>query len=152
MTAAELIAGHAKAELPNMGLTTWKGAGHGRALTKADTTVAKNYLNREEVSTLELLVGQYLDFAEMQARRRRTMTMRDWIGKLDAFLQLNEQEILTHAGRISAELAKETAHAEYETFADHRRAIEAEEADEELRQTVRRLTEGKSTNVGEDRQ
>ena len=141
-TAAELISSRADAALPNMGLTTWKGAGHGRALTKADTTIAKNYLNRREMETLELLVGQYLDFAELQARQHRIMYMADWKAKLDDFLRLNNQEILAHAGKISKELAEETAHAQYEEFAQNRRLIEADQADEELRQQVRRLTEG----------
>lgn len=77
-----------------------------RVLTKSDTTIAKNYLDAEEDSTLELLVGQYLDFAELQARRRKIMYMKDWIEKLHSFLELNDQEILLHAGTISAELAK----------------------------------------------
>ena len=146
MTAAELIESRANAELPNMGLTTWKGAGRGRALAKSDTIVAKNYLNHEESSTLELLVGQYLDFAEMQAKRRKVMYMKDWITKLDAFLRLNEQEILTHAGRISAEIAKEFAHLEYDKFSQHRRFIEADQSNEELKQAIRRLTEGGKGN------
>jgi len=141
-TAAELIDSRADASLPNMGLTTWKGAGHGRALTKADTTIAKNYLNQEEMRTLELLVGQYLDFAELQAKQRKMMYMADWKAKLDGFLRLNDREILTHAGRISKELAEDAAHAQYERFAGNRRMIEADHADEELRQQVRRLTEG----------
>jgi hypothetical protein len=143
MTAAELIKNRARVELPNMGLTTWKGAGRGRVLTKADTTIAKNYLNHDEVNTLELLVGQYLDFAEIQAKQRKTMTMKDWVAKLDAFLRLNEQDILTHAGSISAEMAKELAHAQYDRFSQRRRIIEADQADKELRETIRRLTEGK---------
>ncbi len=143
MTAAELIKNRARAELPNMGLTTWKGAGRGRVLTKTDTTIAKNYLNHDEVNILELLVGQYLDFAEIQAKQRKTMTMKNWIVKLDAFLRLNEQEVLTHAGRISAEMAKEMAHAQYKRFSLKRRFIEADQADEELKKTIRRLTEGK---------
>jgi hypothetical protein len=142
MTAAELIHRRADASLPNMGLTTWKGAGHGRAMTKADTTVAKNYLNREEMQILELLVGQYLDFAELQARQRKIMYMADWKAKLDDFLRLNGQQILTCAGRVSRELAEQAAHAQYEKFAENRRTIEADQADEELRQQVRRLTEG----------
>jgi len=142
MTAAELINHRANSSLPNMGLTTWKGAGRGRALTKADTTIAKNYLNRQEMRTLELLVGQYLDFAELQAQQRRIMYMADWKAKLDDFLRLNNQEILTHAGKISKELAEEAAHAQYGKFARNRRRIEADHADEELRQQVRRLTEG----------
>ena len=67
-------------------------------MTKTDIGIAKNYLNRHESGTLELLVGQYLDLAEMQARQRKVMTMKDWIDKLDAFLKLNNQEILSHAG------------------------------------------------------
>ncbi len=143
MTAAELIKSRANAKLPNMGLTTWKGAGRGRALTKADITIAKNYLNRDESQSLELLVGQYLDFAEMRAKERKVMTMKDWISKLDAFLKLNEREVLDHAGSISAEMAKELAHSQYDKFSEHRRFIEADQADEELKQTVRRLVEGK---------
>jgi hypothetical protein len=140
MTAAELIDNRANAKLPNMGLTTWKGAVRGRALVKADTEIAKNYLNREEVSLLELLVGQYLDFAEVQARQRKTMFMKDWIAKLDAFLQLNDQNVLQHAGSISAQMAKELAHAQYEKFSKRRRVIEADQADDALRETIKKLT------------
>ncbi|PKL15730.1 MAG: hydroxyacid dehydrogenase, partial [Spirochaetae bacterium HGW-Spirochaetae-5] len=132
-TAAELIKDRADAGLPNMGLTTWKGAGHGRVLTKSDAAISKNYLNREEVSTLELLVGQYLDFAELQAKRRKPMTMHDWIEKLDSFLSVNEQDILKNAGKISAEIAKQIAENEYDKFDAERRTIEAERADEEIR-------------------
>jgi hypothetical protein len=72
-TAAELIESRANSSLPNMGLTTWKGAARGRVLNRSDITIAKNYLNKEELSDLELLVGQYLDFAEFQARRKKVM-------------------------------------------------------------------------------
>lgn len=144
LTAAELVIARAKAELPNMGLTTWKGAGRGRVLTKADVGISKNYLNREEVTTLELLVGQYLDFAEMQARQRKVMTMQAWVEKLDAFLKINEQDILTHAGHVSAEMAKQIAAHTYEKFSVNRRRVEADQADEELKTAVRRLTEGDS--------
>lgn len=128
----------------NMGLTTWKGAGRGRVLTKTDIGIAKNYLNRQEVGMLELLVGQYLDLAEVQARQRKVMTMKDWIAKLDAFLMLNNQKILAHAGSISADVAADIVDAEYEKFSKNRRQIDADHADEELRDTVRRLTEGKT--------
>ena len=147
-TAAELINSRANASVPNMGLTTWKGAGYGRALTKADTTVAKNYLNQEEMRTLELLVTQYLDFAELQARHRKIMYMTDWRAKLDGFLKLNDREVLTHAGKLSKELADEAAHAQYEKFAENRRLIEADQADDELRQQVRRLTQGPEQDNG----
>ena len=142
-TAAELIESRANAGLPNMGLTTWKGAGRGRTLTKTDTTIAKNYLNHGEAQTLELLVGQYLDFAEMQARQRKVMHMKEWIAKLDAFLKLNEREVLKDAGRISADMAQELAHDQYEKFSQNRRFVEADQAAEELKQSVRRLAEGK---------
>lgn len=139
-TAAELIHGRADATHPNMGLTTWKGARRGRVLTKTDVGVAKNYLNKEEISTLELLVGQYLDFAELQAKRRKVMYMRDWIAKLDSFLSLNEQDILKNAGTISAELAHELAKTEYAKFETTRRWIEADQADEEIKNAVKKLT------------
>lgn len=142
-TAAELIESRANSGLPNMGLTTWKGAARGRVLNRSDITIAKNYLNKEELSDLELLVGQYLDFAEFQARRKKVMYMKDWIGKLNSFLELNEQEVLQNAGRISAELAKEIAYTEFEKFSENRRRIEADRADKELEEKILRLTEGK---------
>lgn len=148
LTAAEIIHHRAKAALPNMGLTTWKGAGRGRVLTKADIVVAKNYLTHDEVGTLELLVGQYLDFAELQAKRKKVMYMNDWINKLDDFLKVNEQDILANAGKISAELAQERAHAEYNKFSKNREFIEADHADEELKAAVKRIAQGKKKDEG----
>lgn len=142
-TAAEIIHSRAGASKNNMGLKTWKGAGRGRILTKTDTTIAKNYLDEEEIKTLELLVNQYLDFAEFQARRRKVMYMSDWKVKLDDFLKLNEQDILINAGRISADIARDIAHAKYEKFVDNRRLIEAEQAEEELRLAVKKLSKGR---------
>lgn len=142
MTAGELIHSRADSSKPNMGLTTWKGAGRGRQITKQDTGTAKNYLNQEEMKMLELLVNQYLDFAELQARQRKTMYMADWRVKLDSFLELNDRDILTHAGKISAKMAKELAHGEYDKFAKNRQMIEADKADEELRKAVLKLTGG----------
>jgi hypothetical protein len=142
-TAAEIIKNRADSDLPNMGLTAWRGSKRNRRLTKADTEIAKNYLDKEEISLLELLVGQYLDFAEIQARQQKTMTMQGWIDKLDAFLQLNNQDVLQHAGNISATMAKEIAHAEYSLFSENRRRIEASQADNELRETIRKLSGGK---------
>lgn len=144
MTAAEIIHSRADASKPNMGLTTWKGAGHRRQLTKQDTEIAKNYLNKEEISTLELLVNQYLDFAELQARQHKIMYMENWKAKLDAFMELNDQDILSNAGRISSEMARELAHVEYDVFSNKRHQIEANKADEELREAVNKLT-GKET-------
>ncbi|MGB8216262.1 MAG: virulence RhuM family protein [Candidatus Methanoperedens sp.] len=140
MTAAELIHSRADAGKPNMGLTTWKGVGHKRQLTKQDTEIAKNYLYEEEMRTLELLVNQYLDFAELQARQHKIMYMADWKKKLDAFLELNDQDILSNAGRISSEMAVELAHAQYELYSNERNLIEANKADEELREAIKKLT------------
>jgi hypothetical protein len=111
-TAAELIAGRADPAQPNMGLTTWQG---GR-VRRQDVTVAKNYLSREELEQLDRIVVMYLDYAEDQARRRRAMTMHEWEDRLDAFLQFNEREVLTHAGKLRAEVAEKLALERYEAF------------------------------------
>jgi len=140
MTAAELIHSRADSSKTNMGLTTWKGVGRKRELTKQDTEIAKNYLYEEEMSTLELLVNQYLDFAELQARQHKIMYMADWKKKLDAFLELNDQDILSNAGRISSEIAIELAHTQYELFSNERKMIEANKADEELHDAIKKLT------------
>lgn len=141
-TAPELIAGRADPAQPNMGLTTWQG---GR-VRKQDVTVAKNYLSREEIDELDRIVVMYLDYAEDQAKRRKTMTMRDWEDKLDAFLQFNEREVLTHAGKLRADVAEKLALERYETFDTARREAARLAADAEdmaaLEQAERQL-EGK---------
>jgi hypothetical protein len=141
-TAPELIAGRADPALPNMGLTTW----HGGRVRKQDVTVAKNYLSREEIEELDRIVVMYLDYAEDQAKRRKTMTMRDWEDKLDAFLQFNEREVLTHAGKLRANVAEKLALERYETFDTARREAARLAADAEdmavLEQAERQL-EGK---------
>ena len=113
-TAAEVIASRADRTQPNMGLTNWEGA----RIRKADVSIAKNYLSEPELRALGNLVEQYLIFAQSQAERRIPMTMQDWITKLEGFLRLNDREVLTNAGKVSAELAKE--HAERE-FTEYRR-------------------------------
>lgn len=120
-TAAEIIAARAKADDPNMGLTSWRGA----KVRKADVTVAKNYLSEDEIRQLNRVVTMYLDYAEEQATRRKTLTMREWREKLDGFLQFNEREVLKDAGRVSAEVAQRLALAAYERFEGRRRAEEA---------------------------
>jgi len=107
-TAAELIATRADSSAPNMGLTNWDGA----RIRKTDVSIAKNYLDVDELLALNNLAEQYLIFAEGQAMRRVAMTMVDWITKLEGFLNLNDREILQGAGKVSAQLAK--AHAEHE--------------------------------------
>jgi len=111
-TAAEIIHSRADAEQPNMGLTNYRGA----KVRKPDVTIAKNYLNEDELSALSNLVEQYLIFAQGQAMRRIPMYMSDWIKKLDSFMTLNDRDILTHAGKISHEMAKQLAESEYDKF------------------------------------
>ena len=113
-TAAEVIKSRAYRSLPNMGLTNWEGA----RIRKSDVSIAKNYLNEEELRALNNLVEQYLIFAQSQAERRIAMTMQDWINKLEGFLTLKDRMVLQNAGKITAELAK--AHAEQE-FVEFRR-------------------------------
>ncbi len=123
-TAAEIIRERSDAGKPNMGLTTWKNAPHG-PIRKADVTVAKNYLSEPEITELNRVVSMYLDYAEDQAHRRHPMHMAEWVGRLDAFLQFNERNILTHAGAVSHELAEQHAHSQFEKYEQKRLADEA---------------------------
>lgn len=118
-TAAEIIAGRANHDQPNMGLTSWKGDRVG----KADVRIAKNYLNREEIDELNRIVVMWLDFAEDQARRRKQVFLKDWGTKLDEFLRFNERDVLGNAGSISHQHAMEKAESEYEQFVIRRRAL-----------------------------
>lgn len=111
-TAAEIIYERADAEKDFMGLTTWAGA----MPTKPEAEIAKNYLTHEEVKSLNRIVSLYLDFTEMQAEEHRPMYMKDWINILDEFLRISRKDILTHAGKISAKLAKDKADNEYDKF------------------------------------
>lgn len=114
-TAAELIVERADATKEHMGLTTWENAPDGKIL-KADVTVAKNYLNEQEMNYLERIVSLYLDYAELQAERKIPMSMVDWAKRLDGFLEFNGNELLTGPGKISAEQAKLHAETEYEKY------------------------------------
>lgn len=111
-TAAEIVYQRANARLPFMGLTSFKG----KKPTRQEITVAKNYLTEEELSILNRLVSAYLDIAEINAMQRKPMYMKDWIDVLDGFIKMSRQDVLTHAGKISAELAQKKALAEYETY------------------------------------
>ena len=111
-TAAEVIAARADAAKPNMGLMNWPGS----RPRKTDVAVAKNYLNEQELGDLNLIVSLYLDFAELQARSRRVMTMTNWIAKLDDFVRISDREILTDAGKVSHEAALARAEEEFEKF------------------------------------
>lgn len=114
-TAAELILERADSQKENMGLKTWVTSPKGKIM-KSDVIVAKNYLNKEELSALELIVSGYLDFAEMQANRHIPMTMEDWAKHLDRILMATEHELLTNAGKISMEVAQAHAITEWEKY------------------------------------
>ncbi len=114
-TAAEIIRERVDSDKPNMGLTTWKNAPKGM-IRESDVVIAKNYLNERELDHLNRIVVMYLEYAEMQAKRRIVIYMKDWAAKLDAFLKFNEQDILTNAGKVSHEVAEALALGEYEKF------------------------------------
>lgn len=125
-TAAELIESRSDPAAPNMGLTSWKGS----IVRKGDVGTAKNYLKAEEVEELNRFVVMYLDYAEDQARRRRPITMAEWVDKLDAFLSFNDREVLTHAGHLQMTVAKQLAAERFQAFDASHRAAEALAADE----------------------
>ena len=114
-TAAELIMERANSEKPNMGLTDWRKAPDGK-IEKTDVSIAKNYLNKDELEQLERIVTMYLDYAELQAKRNIPMTMNDWSVRLNKFLDFNEYEILQDNGHVTAEIAKSFAEAEWEKY------------------------------------
>lgn len=137
-TAAEIIHGRADASKPNMGLTNWSGD----VIRKPEVEVAKNYLNQAELDVLNRIVTMYLEFAELQALGRKPMYMRDWLAKLDDFLQLSGRDLLSHAGSISHDQALQKAHAEFARYhaEELARPSAAEEdfiaAEAEIRQLV----------------
>jgi len=142
-TAAEIIHARADAEKPNMGLTSWRGA----KPRKQDIGIAKNYLAEDELRALNNLAEQYLIFAEGQAMRRIPMHMSDWTKKLDAFLNINDRDILTHAGTISHELAQQRAASEYEQY--HQRQIEEQAPNgSDFDQMVKQLSNDKTNKDG----
>jgi len=131
-TAAELIRGRADHTLPNMGLTSWKSD----EVRKTDVTIAKNYLNAEEIDELNRIVVMWLDFAEDQARRRKQVFMKDWEQRLDEFLQFNQRDVLTNAGRISKAQADAFAEDQYDRFAERRRAFKEVQGEQDTFKTL----------------
>lgn len=122
-TAAEMIYDRANATQPNVGLTNFKG----NYITTDDVAVAKNYLNEDELNELNLIVSQYLDFAELQAARRKAMTMQQWIDKLDEYLRVNDSKLLNNAGKISHKRAIEKAKREFDVYRqDEMRRLESD--------------------------
>ena len=114
-TAAEIIVDRANHQKDKMGLTSWKNSPGGK-IRKPDVTIAKNYLSTEELKPLNRIVTMYLDYAEHQAEKGIAMTMKDWVKKLDAFLQFNEEDILQNSGKVTATIAKEFAESEFEKY------------------------------------
>jgi hypothetical protein len=136
MTAAELVTARASRHLPNMGLQTLKG----KSVTKAEVTIAKNYLTLDEISELNRIVVMWLDFAEDQARRRKQIFMDQWQEKLDDFLKFNDRAILTHPGKVTHEQAVIHARQEYETFSTMRRALKEAEGEKALEHSIEQAT------------
>ena len=143
-TAAELIMERANAEKPHMGLTSWEQYPDGK-IQKYDVSIAKNYLSKEELQSLERIVTMYLDYAEYQASRHIPMTMQDWSQRLNRFLEFNEHEILHDTGRVTHEIAKAFAESEFEKYrivqdrlfeSDFDRFLALEEEAEKHRETT----------------
>ena len=138
MTAAEIVHKRADSSKPNMGLTSWRG----EKVRKGDIVTAKNYLKEDELSALNNLVEQYLVFAEGQAMRKIPMYMKDWISKLNSFISLNDRDILKDAGRMSHEMAKQLAEAEYEKF-NSKRIESRDKQDSDFDKKVKMIEEQK---------
>ncbi len=141
-TAAELVYRRADASLPLMGMQSYDKK-RTVAIKKSDATVAKNYLNEDEIKLLGLLVEQYLAFAETMAQQRTPMYMNDWIQRLDAILQLNGRELLTHAGKISHEMAVKKSGEEFEKYQLAKKVMEKEESLKELEADIKKLPKPK---------
>lgn len=137
-TAAELVYRRADAALPLMGMQSFDKKGE-PAVRKSDAGIAKNYLAEDEMKLLGLLVEQYLAFAETMAQQRIPMYMQDWIQRLDAIIQLNGRELLTHAGKISQQMAQEKAALEYDKFRESQQRIQHDESLRELEEDIKKL-------------
>ena len=133
-TAAEVIYERADAEKNFMGLTSWTGA----MPRQSDAEIAKNYLSENELDTLNRIVSLYLDFAELQAKSHTPMYMKDWIQKLDDFLKLSGKALLNHAGKISAELARDKADTEYHRFRE-RTALQLSPVEKDFLENFERI-------------
>ena len=134
-TAPEIIAARADATKDNMGLTCFRGA----KVRRSDVIVAKNYMTQEEISTLNLIVNMYLDYAELQAKSHQPMHMADWENKLGEFLRFNGREVLENFGTVRREVAESLALEQYEQYAANRRKLEVEDNLDELTIGVKRL-------------
>ena len=136
-TAAELVHNRVDIAKPLLGMMSFDK--ENKNITKKDVSVAKNYLDEEEIKLLGLLVEQYLAFAETMASQKTPMYMKDWIARLDMILSLNGRELLTHAGKISHEIAKAKSELEYQKFKDEQKKIEKFQSTKELEEDIKRL-------------
>jgi hypothetical protein len=141
-TAAELVYRRADAALPLMGMKAFDKKGL-NSIKKSDVSIAKNYLNEDEIKLLGLLVEQYLAFAETMAQQRTPMYMNDWIQRLDNILQLNGRELLTHAGQVSHEIALKKSGEEFEKYKIVQKAIEKEQSLKEIEEDIKKLNKPK---------
>jgi len=140
-TAAELVYRKVDANLPLLGMQSTENKG--LKVNKADISVAKNYLNEDELKLLGLLVEQYLAFAETMAQQLTPMTMKDWAARLDSILQLNGRELLTHAGKISHQMAIEKSNLELEKYQATQKLVEKEQSLKEIEQDIKRIEKPK---------
>jgi hypothetical protein len=141
-TAAELVYRRVDASLPLMGMLSYDKK-QVATIKKAEVSIAKNYLNEDEMKLLGLLVEQYLAFAETMAQQKTPMYMKDWIERLDVILKMNGRELLTHAGKISHQMALEKSGEEYEKFKQQQKAIEKEASLKELEEDIKKLKKPK---------
>lgn len=141
-TAAELVYRRVDASLPLMGMLSYDKKKE-VSIKKAEVSIAKNYLDEDEIKLLGLLVEQYLAFAETMAQQQTPMYMKDWANRLDSILQLNGREILTHAGKISHKKAVEKSGSEYEKFKNQQKIIQREQSLKEIEQDIKRLDKKK---------
>ncbi|HZJ35880.1 MAG TPA: virulence RhuM family protein [Gillisia sp.] len=141
-TAAELVFRRVDAGLPLMGMLSYDKK-QAASVKKAEVSVAKNYLEEDEIKLLGLLVEQYLAFAETMAQQQTPMYMKDWIERLDSILQLNGRELLTHAGKISHKMALDKSEEEYKKFKQRQKAIEKEASLNELEEDIKKLKKPK---------
>lgn len=146
-TASELVSLRVDAALPNAGASNWPGQAKGLPIRKADVSVAKNFLTADELDALNRMVMAYIEVAELQAQSRKVMTMRDWVLRLDGFLRMTEHEVLTHAGKVSAELAKSEAEAAfvlYQQRISHAPSLVERDFEQAIAQPVQRLSARKN--------
>jgi hypothetical protein len=136
-TAAELVHNRVDISKPLLGMSSFDK--ENKNITKKDVSIAKNYLNEEEIKLLGLLVEQYLAFAETMAMQQTPMYMKDWIARLDMILSINGRELLTHAGKISHQIAKERSEIEYQKYKEIQKEQEKVQSIKELEDDIKRL-------------